>query len=406
MPREPVKSGRETGRAKAQATATARSKNGESDKTADARPGAESIELLKAQHRDLQATLAKRSEANANPVAIAEEFGGAWLPHLAVEQEILVPAAHDAGVDEDIIAGAAIQKDIINLLLADLLRDEDRRFSEAKLEALARQFDGLVAGADGEEGGLFAAASSAKASSPDLTAQVKAGYERFKERFANLHEGIGEALVMLAPRRLSVVPRSRQNRREYEMSRYSNMRERDDQGRFMSDDDRGYSRGGPERDEYGRFESSSRSRRRDDDDDERYGPRSMARDRDDEGRFTRRGGSSEGRGHGGWFGDSEGHSEASRRGWDDPRHGDSGWYGDPEGHSEASRRGWDDPRHGNYRSRSPRYDDDDRRYESRRSRSDDDYDRGNGGRGRGHGGWSGDPEGHSEASRRGWEHRR
>ena len=26
--------------------------------------------------------------------------------------------------------------------------------------------------------------------------------------------------------------------------------------------------------------------------------------------------------------------------------------------------------------------------------------------GRGHGGWSGDPEGHSEASRRGWENRR
>jgi hypothetical protein len=55
--------------------------------------------------------------------------------------------------------------------------------------------------------------------------------------------------------------------------------------------------------------------------------------------------------------------------------------GDPEGHSEASRRGWEE-REGS-RSRS-RYDDDDDR-------------RGN----RGHGGWYGDPEGHSQAARRG-----
>ena len=45
------------------------------------------------------------------------------------------------------------------------------------------------------------------------------------------------------------------------MSRYSNMRERDDQGRFMSDDDRGYSRSrssGRDRDEQGRFMSEGR----------------------------------------------------------------------------------------------------------------------------------------------------
>jgi hypothetical protein len=61
--------------------------------------------------------------------------------------------------------------------------------------------------------------------------------------------------------------------------------------------------------------------------------------------------------------------------------GHGGWYGDPEGHSEASRRGWEE-REGS-RSRS-RYDDDDDRRGSR-----------------GHGGWYGDPEGHSQAARRG-----
>jgi hypothetical protein len=250
-------------------------------------------------------------------------------------------------------------------------------------------------------------------------------------------------------------------------SRYSNMRERDDQGRFMSDDERGYSRGAPERDDNGRFTSDNgrsrgrfqggeqhygprslgsmgrdrdeegrfvseggpRSRGRYDDEDERYSRRSMGRERDDDGRY-----SSEGRGTGGWFGDSEGHSEASRRGWERGSHGESGWYGDSEGHSQASRRGWDSPRHGESGwygdseghseasrrgwegregGRSPRYDERSQRYDEMQSRSrsrydddrdyrrSDDYDRGNGGRG-----WSGDPEGHSEASRRGWQNRR
>ena len=69
------------------------------------------------------------------------------------------------------------------------------------------------------------------------------------------------------------------------------------------------------------------------------------------------------------------------------------------GHAEAARRGWDerrDDRDDGRRSYSSR--DDDRRYASR-----DDDQRSTG---RGHGGWFGDPEGHSEASRRGWDDRR
>ena len=149
-----------------------------------------------------------------------KEFAAAWLPHTAVEQEILVPALNDAGVAEEKIAAIAIQKDIINLLLADLLRDESRQFGQAKLEALAKQFDALMDGAGGEDSGLFAIVSSAEKSVPGLNAQMKARYERLKSRFANMDEGIGEAMVMLAPRRLSVNPGSQHNRREYVMRAY------------------------------------------------------------------------------------------------------------------------------------------------------------------------------------------
>ena len=99
------------------------------------------------------------------------------------------------------------------------------------------------------------------------------------------------------------------------------MPERDEYGRFTSErasdyrssspsrgrsyqDDEYSSRNQrtPERDEYGRFVS---------DDDRRSQGYSRGRDYEDERR------ASHGSGHGGWFGDPQGHAEAARRGWDE-----------------------------------------------------------------------------------------
>jgi hypothetical protein len=133
--------------------------------------------------------------------------------------------------------------------------------------------------------------------------------------------------------------------------------------------------------------------------------------RNDEGRFMslrarydddddyRRGG----RGHGGWYGDPEGHAEASRRGWEE-RGGPRGRYRDDDDDRRSARSRDDEGRFTSSRSRYAD-DDDDRRYArsrddegrftSSRSRyADDDDDRRSGRR-------YGDPEGHSEAARRG-----
>ncbi len=112
------------------------------------------------------------------------------------------------------------------------------------------------------------------------------------------------------------------------------------------------------------------------------------RERDERGRFT-----DDDDRRGGGRGGSRERDSYGRFASDDDNRGrssrsGSGWHGDPEGHSRASREGWDE--RGSSRSRYD--DDDDRRYVSR------------GERGRGQGGWFGDPEGHSEASREGWRH--
>jgi hypothetical protein len=404
MAREPT---RNTNKSKNEAQA-AKPTGADNQKQGAEQSGAE---LLKAQHQELQSTLAKRSDANADKSAIIKEFIVLWLPHQAVEEEIVVPALKDSGFDQAKIVASEIRKDLINILLADLLQDEDEESVEPRLEALAREFDALIEAHEADGESIRTSIQSAEGESPSLGSRLTTRYDRLKQRFADIDDNFEDAVDMLAPRRLSL-PSGRQQSR-----RYSDTRDRRQQGRF--EDDRGYSRGGRERDDQGRFlsEGASRSRSRFQGDDEHYGPRSlgsMGRDRDDEGRFASRGAPYEGRGQrggygepegrsegarsggqgrpreydederyrsrgggqgrqrSGWYGDPEGHSEASRRGWERSGHGESGWHGDPEGHSRAARRGSDEGREGEGPDGSrSRYEDDNRQgYQGRRGPSD------------------------------------
>ena len=73
-------------------------------------------------HNELQATLAKRSEDGADMPTIVREFAALWLPHHMVEVELLVPALEDADVDEVKRAAVAVRKDMLNILLGDLIQ--------------------------------------------------------------------------------------------------------------------------------------------------------------------------------------------------------------------------------------------------------------------------------------------
>lgn len=446
---------------------------------ADAAAGEDAITLLKSDHRNVEQlfsqykTAKRRDQKNKIVQQVCQEL----IVHTKIEEEIFYPACREH-VDDDLLDEAQVEHDgaktLINELLAGQPSDE---FYDAKVAVLSEYIKHHVAEEEKRTEGIFA---KAKAGGLDM----KELGQRIAARKAEL-TAQAEAGRMERPQPRSFAANAERSPRMEDRMAQSNVRDRDDRGRFVSDDDddrrgrgrsrnddddRRYSasnrrsqyddddrRGGgrmPERDEYGRFMSdddrnySSRGRSRDDDDDRRgrrmperdeYG-RFMSDDEDDR-RYSRSSGSrgrydddrrsDRDRGQGGWFGDPRGHSEASRRGWRTSDHEGSGWYGDPEGHSEASRRGWRASDHegsgwygdpeghseasrrgwearGGSRGRS-RYDDDDRRSSARgdggRSRYEDD-DRRSSDRDRGQGGWFGDSEGHSEAARRGWENRR
>lgn len=432
--------------------------------TADSQPK-DAIELLKADHRLVESLFAQYESADdGQKRELVHRICSELVVHTLIEEEIFYPACRQAAGDEEPLNEAQVEHDSAKLLIADLMAGAaDDPYRDAKVKTLSEQIKHHVGEEEAPGRGIFA---KARANHVDIVGlgerlrtrkqALQAQPDRRPSRPVSLHRQTG---LFAGQQQEEPMPR------QYS----SNDRDRDERGRFTSDDDREggrYSassgRGRSYRDDddgrgwHGDPQGHSEASRRgwderrsfaggDDDDDRRSGYRGAGRD--EEGRFTSRGGRDDddyrrgsGRGHGGWSGDPEGHSEASRRGWDEREggmraryrdddddrrgyrsrgrddedygrdRGQGGWFGDSEGHAEAARRGRDE-RGG---SRGGGYSDDDRGYRARgrdeegrftsRGGRDDDDDRRRSGRG--HGGWFGDPEGHAEASRRGWEDRR
>lgn len=397
-------------------------------------------EILKADHRRVESLFEKYEKAgdSREKRELAQDVCEELIIHTLLEEEVFYPACREAGVDEDILNEAQVEHDGAKVMIADLLNSRRGTYFDAKVIVLSEYIKHHVREEEKPRSGVLAQAKKKGVNMDEVGA-------RLQQRKAELTED-AEELLREPLEAISLQLQDIQPARESTMPRYSNDRDRDDQGRFTSDDDdnrRYRSRG-----------SSRSSRYQDDDDDRGYRSSGNYRERDDQGRFMSdddnghsrgrssqggyssqsrssrdnddddygRGRSSQGgRGHGGWYGDSEGHSQAARqrgsqsrssRDYDDDDYGrgrssqggrgHGGWFGDSEGHSEAAEQGWEHRGRSSSRSRYDEDDDDDRRYSrgSRGSRSSS-----SGGGGRSHGGWFGDPEGHSQASRRGWQDR-
>ncbi|HVW74973.1 MAG TPA: hemerythrin domain-containing protein [Rhizomicrobium sp.] len=402
----------------------------------------DAVSLLKADHRKVEQLFAQFEEADEDEKkqTICKQVCLELIIHTIIEEELFYPACREKKVDDENLDEAQVEHDGAKVLIGDLLQDSSGdQFYEAKVKTLSEYIKHHVTEEEKPRSGIFAKALKAGVDMAALGEKIQA---RKAELTAQ-----SEALSSRPPQPRSFSLHPQGNLQENSMARHSNDRDRDENGRFISDDDRGYQsrgRGGYRDDDDRGYQSRSQGnyRDRDDqgrfvsDDDERGGSRgrghggwygdseghsraaqergneggSRSRDYDDNDR-----GSRGGRGHGGWFGDPQGHSQASREGWRHSSHEGSGWYGDPEGHSQASREGWRHSSHegsgwygdpqGHSQASREGWDDRGRSgSRSSRSRDYDDDDRGSRG-GRGHGGWFGDPQGHSQASREGWRDR-
>jgi hemerythrin superfamily protein len=394
--------------------------------------GQDAVALLTADHRAVE-QLFEEYQGTSDPTQkseLAHKICVELTVHSMLEEELFYPACREKGVEHDALDEAQVEHDGVKLLVSDLMMNSVRvPFYDAKVKVLGDYVKHHVAEEERAGDGIFAKASAAGVDmsalgqkisqrKPQVLAQVKS---------PDFTPPPVRSLDLSSERRYpqeDVMQRGYERERGYE-------RDRDEQGRFMSEGGgRGYSRRDDDDERYssrGRGRGgwfgdpeghSSRASEEGREDRRGYGGYGRSRDYEDDDRYSSRGGS-RGRGHGGWFGDPEGHSRASEEGWESRRggggysrsrdydddndryssrggsrdRGHGGWFGDPEGHSRASEEGWESRRGGGYSGRG-RDEDDDDRYSSR-----------GGGRGRGHGGWFGDPEGHSQASERGWRNR-
>ncbi len=365
---------------------------------------------LRKQHKMLAGKAKKLATFNGDEATLDKfrDIARLWATHSMLDDQIVYPALRDAQIDEEKITIAELQRDLAALLLDHLtsIESDDPGFN-AGAKVFLQMIPQLIALEERKSTGLFG-----------LAVKSGADFGALQKKLSQVENVQAEDdFTLPPPRHLRDVGST--TKKEKRMR--GNERERDERGRFRDDDDDRRGRRNSDYDD--RRRSSSRSSRDDDDDgrgwhgdsrghaeasrrgwDTRRGEyddddRRSSRSRDDDDRRSYRGRDDDdngggrgrsryddddrrrtrsrddddddrrGRRTGGWFGDSEGHSEASRRGWQNSDHGDSGWYGDSRGHSEASRRGWQNSDHGDS-------------------------------------GWYGDPEGHSEASRRGWRNRR
>lgn len=388
----------------------------------EAKPQGDGFADLREQNKALRALLgewAKSSDAEAAE-SLQPRLAEAWAQHVDGHR-LLYDAAVESGLQEfPLLTETAIDTDLVSFLLGRDDLDLDGALDLAVLRVAARLIEEIIEREEKPRSGLFAKATAAGVDPTALGRRIRACMTALPGRGGDRRP----QLRYLMANQEEIMPRN------------SNMPERDERGRFMSDDDdrsrsgrgsgrydddrerdsrsrytssRDDDRGGRsrydddrDRDSRGRFtsdddRSSSRGRssRRDDDEDRRYS--ASRRDDDDRRSYSSRDRDdnySRDRGQSGWFGDSRGHAEAARMGWEHRRDDDDDDRYSSRGRS--SRRDDDDDRR---YSSSRRYDDD-RRSSSSRSR-DDDYSRD-----RGQGGWFGDSEGHAEAARRGWDNRR
>jgi hypothetical protein len=409
------------------------SESAKAQQTAAAAQQGDAVTLLSADHRKVEQLFSqyqKQSEQRQK-AQLARQISTELIIHTLLEEEFFYPTCRERGVDSDMLAEAQVEHDGAKVLINELLHGnpEDEYF-DAKVEILSEYIRHHVAEEEKTDG-IFAKAKSSGINLTELGQKLQA-------RKTQLLEKAQAGAMSIPPTRSFDFEAELPTQERAMEGRY--YRPRDEQGRFESSE-RGY-RGqrSHEDDDYDRSGRSSgggrgwygesrgrgeaaergwderRVGRSEDYDEERSGGRGRysSRDRDDDERS-----SSSDRGRG-WYGDPQGHSEASERGWegrsgasrrggsyrgrdeDDDRSrggagrgsGHGGWFGDPEGHSRAAEEGWEQRGSGEYRRSSSRDEDDGNGYRSSR-----------GSRGGGHGGWFGDPEGHSRAAEEGWEHR-
>lgn len=297
--------------------------------------GVSAIDLLKADHRKVEELFesyqnAKRRQQKSK---IASDICRELIIHSEIEEEIFYPACREH-VEDEMLDEAQVEHDSAKILIGEIaVGMPSNEFFDAKVKVLGEYIRHHIEEEEKRNDSIFAQAEEGGLDMMELGQQMQA-------RKDELIKEMRDTLVLPQPVSLDVIigeedefEEETRRGRDKSGGRQTQARGAAGRGRGGEAQEDRWGRGGgrmPERDEYGRFMSeedesqSSRGgrgereeddRRRGGEERDRSASRGPERGDDDDKWASRSSRGEQGRGgHGGWFGDPEGHSQAARRG--------------------------------------------------------------------------------------------
>ena len=307
------------------------------------------VMLLKAEHRHLEELLRKFKKATTpeEKESLADQLLGALGRHVNLEEELLFPSLKDR-VPDQILGQVRVENDLACLLMRDIRQSaQEDEFKEAKMLVLGDQLRRHIQSMERNSDNVFARCRKAGVDLSALENRIRSQKDSAEATGTTRTTQVPVPMPMILRPYGAGSPNGSTRYdfmdKEDTMRSHQENRERDDRGRFMSEDEFDYRRGSRgtshsssprreyrnddrERDEEARFMSSRRSsgdgreyglpgarrqnedddrsgnergrtggyrdRYEDDDDDRSYryesrsGERTPGRERDDEGRFV------------------------------------------------------------------------------------------------------------------------
>ena len=234
--------------------------------------GADAIELLKQDHREVEQlfTQFESTREARGKQEIVRKVCMSLAIHTLLEEEIFYEECRRHAVEHRLLDEAQVEHDGAKVLIADIeMHQPGEQYYDAKVKVLSEYIRHHVAEEEKGKDGIFSAARQAGLDLKALGQRIAARKKELTEQFAN------QGLQPLRLRSINVNSNEIQTE-EQRMNRgnYDQDRDRDSRGRFTEGNQ--------------------------------------------EGRNSRGGGGSWS-GQGGWFGDSEGHARAAQQRWDRDR---------------------------------------------------------------------------------------
>ena len=271
-----------------------------SSKTDAAGSPTSAVELLKQDHRTVEALFEEFAEAedSEHQEQLAQQICRALKVHAMIEEEIFYRACRAASQDDEDAADkldeAQVEHDSAKILINEILHGHpDDPFWKAKVCVLRDQIQHHVEEEEKPDDGVMAKAQEEGIDTPDLANRLK----RRKAELMERHDDMRPARIVSLEQSMSGGRGRPRSTPDDERGPY----------RGRGEDRRvgGYGYGGRDEDYRGEHDERSRSRS----EAARGGDRKEDDDR---------------RGRSGWYGDSRGHAEAARRGGEERREPDDG----------------------------------------------------------------------------------